>query len=77
VWQEALGRARGGGFSVGELTQFTRQRGYIRDRGRPGEVTLRDVLLREWEIVQTAKRWRCCLPSTGGQSEIGEGDIGR
>lgn len=55
VWQEALGRARGGSFSVGELTEFTRQHGYIRDRERPGEVTLRDVLLREWEIVQTAK----------------------
>jgi ATP-dependent exoDNAse (exonuclease V) alpha subunit len=37
------------------LTGFTRQRGYIRDEARPGEVTLRDVLLREWEIVQTAK----------------------
>jgi len=37
------------------LTDFTRQRGYIRDEARPGEVTMRDVLLREWEIVQTAK----------------------
>jgi len=55
VWQEALGRARGESFSVSELTDFTRQRGYIRDEARPGEVTLRDVLLREWEIVQTAK----------------------
>jgi conjugative relaxase-like TrwC/TraI family protein len=55
VWQEALGRARGETFSVSELTDFTRQRGYIRDAARPGEVTLRDVLLREWEIVQMAK----------------------
>ncbi len=55
VWQEALGRARGETFSVSELTDFTRQRGYIRDETRPGEVTLRDVLLREWEIVQMAK----------------------
>ena len=55
VWQEALGRARGENFSVSELTDLTRQRGYIRDEARPGEVTLRDVLLREWEIVQTAK----------------------
>ncbi len=55
VWQEALGRARGETFSVSELTDFTRQRGYIRDEARPGEVTLRDVLLREWEIVHTAK----------------------
>jgi conjugative relaxase-like TrwC/TraI family protein len=55
VWQEALGRARGENFSVSELTGLTRQRGYIRDEAHPGEVTLRDVLLREWEIVQTAR----------------------
>lgn len=55
VWQEALGRARGGNFSVAELKDFTQRRGYIRDTSRPGEVTLRDVLLREWEIVRTAK----------------------
>ena len=55
IWQEALGRARGEGFSVAELKEFTRQRDYIRDEARPGDVTRRDVLLREWEIVQTAK----------------------
>ena len=55
LWQEALGRARGEGFLVSELKDFTARRGYIRDAARPGEVTLREVLLREWEIVQTAK----------------------
>jgi conjugative relaxase-like TrwC/TraI family protein len=55
LWQEALGRARGENFSVSELKDFTQRRGYIRDAARPGEVTLREVLLREWEIVQTAK----------------------
>jgi conjugative relaxase-like TrwC/TraI family protein len=55
VWQEALDRARGEGFSVSQLKEFTQQRGYIRDAERPGELTLREVLLREWEIVQTAK----------------------
>ncbi len=55
VWQEALGRARGETFLVSELTDFTRQRGYIRNETRPGEVTRRDVLLRECEIVQMAK----------------------
>ena len=55
LWQEALGRARGEGFSVSDLKEFTLRRGYIRDEARPGEVTLREVLLREWEIVQTAK----------------------
>jgi conjugative relaxase-like TrwC/TraI family protein len=63
LWQEALGRARGEGFSVSELKEFTQQRGYIRDEARPGEVTLREVLLREWEIVQTAKEGvGDCLP---------------
>src|SRR5205814_2746095 len=55
VWQEALGRARGESFSVSELTEFTGRRRYIRDEQRPGEVTMREALLREWEIVQTAK----------------------
>ena len=55
LWQEALGRARGEGFSVSDLKEFTQRRGYIRDEARPGEVTLREILLREWEIVQTTK----------------------
>ncbi len=63
LWQEALGRARGESFSVSELKEFTQRRGYIRDTARPGEVTLREVLLREWEIVQTAKEGvGDCLP---------------
>ena len=40
---------------MAELKQLTERRGYIRDADRPGELTTRDVLLREWEIVQTAK----------------------
>jgi conjugative relaxase-like TrwC/TraI family protein len=55
IWQEALGRARGEGFSCPDLKDFTERRDYIRDADRPGEVTLREVLLREWEIVQTVK----------------------
>jgi conjugative relaxase-like TrwC/TraI family protein len=63
LWQEALGRARGESFSVSELKDFTQRRGYVRDAARPGEVTLREVLLREWEIVQTAKEGvGDCLP---------------
>lgn len=45
VWQEALGRARGGDFGVEELKAITGKRGYIRNDSRPGEVTLRDVVL--------------------------------
>lgn len=55
IWQEALGRARGEDFSVAELKEFTRCRPYIRNAERPYEVTLREVLLREMEIVQAAK----------------------
>jgi conjugative relaxase-like TrwC/TraI family protein len=55
IWQEALGRARGEDFSVAQLKEFTQQRGYIRTEECPGDVTLREVLLREWEIIQTVK----------------------
>ncbi len=55
IWQHALERARGQGFSIDELKEFTRLRDYIRRNERPGEVTLRKVLLREWEFVQAAR----------------------
>jgi conjugative relaxase-like TrwC/TraI family protein len=55
VWQQALERARGQHFSMAELKEFTHERGYIRNDERTAEITLRDVLLREWEIVQAAK----------------------
>src|SRR5271169_4493636 len=55
IWQEALGRARGENFPISELTDFSRQRGYIRDKEHPNQVTLREVLMREWEIVQSAR----------------------
>ena len=55
IWQQALERARGEDFSLAELKAFTRRRNYIRNEERPNEVTLREVLLREMEIVQTAK----------------------
>src|SRR5580658_8944793 len=42
LWEEALGRARGESFSVSELKDFSQRRGYIRDKARPGEVTLRE-----------------------------------
>jgi primosomal protein N' len=41
--------------SLSELTDFTRQRGYVRDKAHPNQVTLREVLMREWEIVETAR----------------------
>lgn len=75
MWQEALGRARGEDFSLAELKQLTERRGYIRDANRPGELTKRDVLLREWEIVHTAKEgvgdcWPL-VPKSQGPSKAG------
>jgi conjugative relaxase-like TrwC/TraI family protein len=55
LWQQALERGRGENFSVDELKEFTRSRPYLRNSERPVEVTLREVLLREMEIVQTVK----------------------
>jgi conjugative relaxase-like TrwC/TraI family protein len=55
LWQQALEHGRGENFSVDELKELTRRRPYIRNSERPAEVTLREVLLREMEIVQTVK----------------------
>ncbi len=55
LWQQALERARGKNFTLTELKEFTRQRNYIRSPEHPNEVTLRDVLMREMEIVQSVK----------------------
>jgi conjugative relaxase-like TrwC/TraI family protein len=55
LWQHALERGRGKNFSVNELKEFTRQRPYLRHAERPNEVTTREVLQREMEIVQTVK----------------------
>ncbi|HLX68420.1 MAG TPA: MobF family relaxase [Verrucomicrobiae bacterium] len=55
LWHQALERGRGENFSVDELKEFTHRRPYIRNSERPAEVTLREVLLREMEIVQIVK----------------------
>ncbi len=44
-----------GEFSLRELKDETRQRAYIRQQDRPHDVTLREVLLREWEIVRLVR----------------------
>jgi conjugative relaxase-like TrwC/TraI family protein len=55
LWQQSLERARGENFTLAELKELTRRRNYVRNPERPNEVTLRDVLLRELEIVQCVK----------------------
>jgi conjugative relaxase-like TrwC/TraI family protein len=55
LWQQALERGRGENFSIAQVKEFTSQRPYIRNSERPAEVTLREVLQRELEIVQAVK----------------------
>jgi hypothetical protein len=55
LWQQALERARGENFTLAELKDCSWRRNYIRNPERPNEVTLREVLLRELEIVQSVK----------------------
>lgn len=55
IWLHALEHARGEDFSLAQLREFTSRRDYIRKSELSSEVTRRDVLLREWEIVQTVK----------------------
>lgn len=55
LWQQALERGRGENFSVDELKHFTCRRPYIRNSERAAEITLREVLSRELDIVQTVK----------------------
>ena len=55
LWQQALERARGESFSIAELKDFTAKRNYVRAAEHPNEITLREVLLRELEIVQHVK----------------------
>ena len=55
LWRHALEHARGWNVSLAEIQAFTRQRNYLRFKDRPGKLSTREHLLREWEIVQTAK----------------------
>jgi conjugative relaxase-like TrwC/TraI family protein len=54
IWQEAIQHARSQDISVDDLKQVTARRGYIRKPEEPALVTRREVLGREWEIVQAA-----------------------
>ncbi len=53
LWRYALEFARGHRVTLDEIKQETAARSYIREM--PGRLTRRDVLAREWEIVQLAK----------------------
>ncbi|MEO6751366.1 MAG: MobF family relaxase, partial [Chthoniobacteraceae bacterium] len=55
LWRHALEFARGSGVEIHALKSATAKRGYLRDEGRPRKLTTREVLGREWEILQAAK----------------------
>ncbi|MBL9128757.1 MAG: relaxase domain-containing protein [Verrucomicrobiales bacterium] len=52
LWQEALGRGRGGDFGVAELRAYTTARGYVRSEDA---ITTPEVLRRECEILRIAR----------------------
>ncbi|MEP6672443.1 MAG: MobF family relaxase [Chthoniobacter sp.] len=53
LWRHALEFARGRGVTLAEIKRETANRPYVRET--PGKLTRRDILAREWEIVQLAK----------------------
>ena len=55
LWRHALQHARGREVAIADVQAVTSRRNYLRDDKQPGKVTTREHLMREWEIVQTAK----------------------
>ena len=55
LWRHALEHARGREVTIADIQAVTSRRNYLRFDEHPGKVTTREHLLREWEIVQTAK----------------------
>ncbi|MCI0533969.1 MAG: relaxase domain-containing protein [Verrucomicrobiales bacterium] len=55
LWRHALEYARGQSISLKEIQSVTGQREYVRDENYPGQVTTREHLQREWDIVCIAE----------------------
>ncbi len=55
LWRHALEHARGREVTIADIRVVTNRRNYLRIEDQPGKVTTREHLMREWEIVQTAK----------------------
>lgn len=53
LWQHALEQGRGGAVTLDEVKSETARRAYLREPS--GKLTRKDVLSREWRIVQQAK----------------------
>jgi conjugative relaxase-like TrwC/TraI family protein len=58
LWRHALEHARGQNVSLTEIQAVTKQRDYIRKEDKPDQITTREHLQREWEIVCAAKDGR-------------------
>ncbi len=57
IWRQALVAARGASFSLDDLKAETAQRDYV--RGERDKVSRRDVLAREWRIVEMVREGTC------------------
>jgi conjugative relaxase-like TrwC/TraI family protein len=63
LWRHALEHARGREVTIADIQAVTSRRNYLRIEEHPGQVTTREHLQREYEIVQTAKEgFGDCLP---------------
>ena len=73
LWRHALSVARGDSISIAELKRETASRPYLRDV--TDKVAHRDVLAREWEIVQAARdglNRHAPLANTGSDKDLAE-----
>ena len=55
LWRHALEFARGSEMEIAALKSLAAKRDYLRDENQPGKLTTREVLGREWDILQIAK----------------------
>lgn len=55
LWRHALEFARGSPIEVKDLKSLSAKRGYLRDDTKIHKLTTREVLAREWQILQLAK----------------------
>jgi conjugative relaxase-like TrwC/TraI family protein len=56
LWRHALERVRGQGVSLADIQAVTRQRGYLRFDHHPGQVSTREHLERELQIVHAVRQ---------------------
>ncbi|HEV2331360.1 MAG TPA: MobF family relaxase [Verrucomicrobiae bacterium] len=63
LWRHALEHARGENIRLADIQAATRQRPYLRSERHPGQVTLREHLEREWDIVCMAKDGQSRCPA--------------